>query len=328
LKQLAKSLDNTSARLTDIEVLSAQDKEMITSWNGKPLEIVDECIHHTFEKQVRRQPKNPAVTGWDGEMTYEQLNEYSALLAQYLVHLGVGPESYVPICCEKSIWSIVAIMGVLKAGGAFVPMDANHPTSRHQEIVNDVVAGVILCSPQYVERMSGIVDTAVPIDAKMVDRLKGARLPSFDLSAIPIRPSNAAYVIFTSGSTGKPKGVIIEHGAFSTSSAAFCRGMLMKPTSRVLQFASLIFDASVMEILGALTIGACLCVPSDEERMSDISTAIQRMKVTWTLLTPSVASIIEPSQVPCLETLVCGGEAMSIENITKWGGKLEGLVNA
>lgn len=142
-----------------------------------------------------------------------------------------------------------------------------------------------------------------------------------------VKPNNPAYIIFTSGTTGLPKGTIIEHAAFCTSATEHARAMNMRSDSRVFQFASHTFDASVMEILSTLIAGGCVCVPSDLERMDNIPGAINRMGVTWTLLTPSVANTLSPKSVPSLKVLVTGGEAMSSGHIAKWKGKTC-LINA
>ena len=124
-----------------------------------------------------------------------------------------------------------------------------------------------------------------------------------------------------------PKGTIIEHAAFCTSATEHGQAMFMGPTSRVFQFASFTFDASIMEILTTLIMGGTVCIPSDQDRMNDIPGAIRRMRVTWTLLTPSVASTLTPKSVPSLKVLVTGGEAMSPGHIAKWKGSLC-LINA
>src|SRR5690606_36379842 len=142
-----------------------------------------------------------------------------------------------------------------------------------------------------------------------------------------VKTSNAAYIIFTSGTTGKPKGTIVEHAAFATGATAHGHALFMRDSSRVLQFASYTFDASIMEILTTLMLGGTVCMPSDEQRLDDITSAINNLNVTWTLLTPSVAHTIDPKSVPGLKVLVLGGEAMSASDVAKWSGKVS-LVNA
>ena len=123
------------------------------------------------------------------------------------------------------------------------------------------------------------------------------------------------------------RGTIVQHAAFCSSAAAHAPALRMQSTSRVLQFASYTFDASVMEILTTLSLGGTVCVPSDEDRLNNIAEVIRSMNVTWTLLTPSVIQLIQPSSIPSLRTLVLGGEALSQSDINTWAEELE-LINA
>ena len=315
-KQLSTVSKSANSKISQVEVCSPEDTESIRDWNHyKPI-LVDQCIHDLFIQQALAQAEAPAICAWDGDFTYQEVRKHATQLAYHLVKQGVGPEVLVPICLEKSAWSMITMLGILLAGGAFVPLDPAHPVSRHADIILDTKASLLLCSPQYEDRYAGLVDMVIPVDKKMITRLSlfdhPVQLPS------RVTPRNAAFVIYTSGSTGKPKGVLIEHQAFCTSSAALRRGMFMKPTSRVFQFASYTFDVAIAEVFSTLSCGACVCVPNERERLNDIAGAVARMNVTWTFLTPSIANILDPLSVPSLEVLVCGGEALSTETVNKW----------
>lgn len=250
----------------------------------------------------------PAICAWDATFTYSELDAAASRVAAQLMNLGVGPDVYVPLCFEKSAWAIVAQYGILKAGGAFVSLDPSHPEQRLANLIEDVGAEVVLCSPRLHDKIRKIAKKAVVLDSKTVQQFP--KQPSQQPENYP-DPSNAAYIIFTSGTTGKPKGTVIEHAAICTGSDAHGKALLMDSSSRVLQFASYTFDASVTEILTALQVGATIYVPSDEERMNDLQDVIAKGKVNWTLLTPSVLSTLKPQKVPTLKTIVTGGEAMS-----------------
>lgn len=325
LKQLSTTSSSSSTRLSDVDVFSPGDKETVERWNHTKPQVVDECIHNLFKRKALSQPASQAVCAWDGDLTYQEVYDQASRLALYLGTLGVGPEVLVPICMDKSAWTVVAILGVLIAGGAFCPLDPAHPISRHQELLEELNTNVILCSPAYTGRYSRVVEKQIPIDKNMILSLPALSRPN----QLSYRASsnNSAYVIFTSGSTGRAKGVVIEHRAFCSSSAAFGKAMLMKHDSRVFQFASLTFDAAVMEILTTLTFGGCICIPIEEERLKDAAGVMRRMSVTWTCLTPSVANLIEPSTVPSLKVLASGGEAMPTETVTKWAKHVK-LMNA
>ncbi|KAH8701118.1 putative nonribosomal peptide synthase [Talaromyces proteolyticus] len=326
LQQLASGSSTDSETLDTIGMVSPEDKEDITWWNRRRPQVVDQCIHDLFRHQAFAHPKASAIHSWDGNLTYEELKIYASQLASDLKALDVKPEVLVPLCLDKSAWTIVAMFAVLMAGGAIVPLDPKHPLDRHTEIIGQIKADIILCAPQYRSRYDGLVNNVVVIDESMIKNLAFKEI-SFDDDVFSVSSSNSAYVIFTSGSTGKPKGITIEHRAFSTSSAAFGAALRMDSKIRTLQFASLSFDAAMMEIFTTLTVGGCVCVPNEEERLQDLPGVICRMNVSWTLLTPSVANLIDPSTVPCLKVLACGGEAMSPETISKWTGNVE-LVNA
>ena len=319
--------ESSSMTLGSISFCSEQQQQQIFDWNDEPLPKVDRCVHDIVYEQSQTLPLDaPAVCSWDEGLTYVKLMSLAKRLAKHLIALGVGPETYVPLCFEKSTWAVVAILGVLEAGGAFVPLEPSHPDSRIQYIISNVGAKLVLCSAKYTDKFADITD----VDTFVVDETFPKRplptLPSGPTVTKP-NPANAAYLIFTSGTTGLPKGTIISHHAFATGATSHAPAILMRQQSRVLQFSNLCFDASVMEILTTLITGACICIPSDEERMNNISGAISRMNVTWTLLTPSVANMLVPESVPSLQVLVTGGEAMQPRHIAKWSNSAS-LVNA
>ncbi|EHK99657.1 putative HC-toxin synthetase [Glarea lozoyensis 74030] len=312
------------AKLNAVEVFSSEDKEAVKKWNSVPAQTVDDCIHDTFLKKVKAQPTAPAVCAWDGECTYEELRHRASLMAGYLASRGVDRRSFVAICMDKSLNVIIAMLGVMMAGGAFVPLDPSSPSARHQEMIKDVNARIVICTPVYSSRFEAMVEVVIPLDETVVENL-----PSSDRSSeAPSKatPMDAAYVIFTSGSTGRPKGTLVEHRAISSSSLAMQKALLMKEDARVLQFASFTFDVSVLETLTTLVCGGCICVPSEDMRTRNVGEAINTLKATWAFLTPSVANLVDPATVPSLEVLVCGGEPMSIENIQKWASRVT-LVN-
>jgi len=306
-----------------IDFFGDYSREHVMSWNKAVPAKVDRCIHGIIdEHRLKRAASTPAIHAWNGDLTFTELAHTTDRIAAHLVKLGVGPEIYVPLCFEKSIWTVVSMIAVMKAGGAFVPLDPSHPQGRIKHFIDDVKAGLVLCSELHREKISGASKQALVIDQSFVNKLEDSLL-------VPqAQPSNPAYIIFTSGTTGLPKGTIIEHAAFCTSAIEHARSMCMRSDSRVFQFASHTFDASVMEILSTLIVGGCVCIPSDMDRMNDIPGAIQRMGVTWTLLTPSVANTLSPKSVPTLKVLVTGGEAMSSGHIAKWKGKNICLCNA
>jgi non-ribosomal peptide synthetase component F len=202
-------------------------------------------------------------------------------------------------------------------------LDPKHPPGRLRELIQDVGAKVALCSRTYHSRASEVIGAAVIVDRRSINKLPLSKGTMFKSNATP---DNPAYCLFTSGTTGKPKGTIIPHQAFCTNAAAFTPAIGINSNSRTFQFASYTFDASCLEILSALMVGATICVPTEDERMSDPAGAMRKMKATWSLLTPSVLSTLKPSQLPTLKSLVAGGEAVPAAEAEKWQEKLHFVI--
>lgn len=275
-------------------------------------------MHETFEQFAITQPDQLAVCGWNANLTYAQLNSYATRLAQTLVQLGVGPEIFIPICFEKSAWTLVAMIAIMKTGAAFVPIDSKHPASRIDAILTELDAPIVLSS----SANSYLWDSRPNISAIVVDENIITAESEAPVLSRKVSPSSAAYVIFTSGSTGQPKGVVVEHSSLTASIATQTKLMKFGSESRVLQFASYTFDASLTEIWCPLTNGGCVCVPTETARIGDIVHVINQMEVNWTFFTPSYLRLIQPQEVPTLRTLVIAGEAASRECIDVWYSKV------
>lgn len=188
-------------------------------------------------------------------------------------------------------------------------LDLDYPINRLKVIFDDVDATVLLCEPARTSFFSEHVRDVVSVDYSHL----ASPTNNFEPVRSSILPSNAAFVIYTSGSTGKPKGVVLEHAAVCTVYSAACREMNLNSDCRTLQFASYAFDVSIEQICGTLISGGCVCVVSESQRKTDLAGTINDLRVNFASLTPTVASLLRPSDIPSLKMLWCGGEPMTQE---------------
>jgi non-ribosomal peptide synthase protein (TIGR01720 family) len=313
VRALENIVFNASHSISELDHLSGKHLQQIQHWNVMP-ETLQECVHRRFESWVTSQPHAPAIRGFDGNYTYAELNAVTDRLAHHLVELGVGPEVFVPTCFDKSTFAVIAMLSVLKAGGAAVPLDANHPKPALESRVEDTQAQVVLTTAARSEMFEDVVPDVVIVDAVLLDDL-----PDIDGPACTtVQPNNPAFVIFTSGSTGRPKGVVLEHAAMVTSAYAHGTNLGVGPGMRFLQFASYTFDNSLEEMFTTLQRGACCCVPSEEQRMNDLAGAIAELNANFMDLTPTVASLLNPADVPTIKGMALGGEALTKAVVDLW----------
>ncbi|KAI0569885.1 HC-toxin synthetase [Pyrenophora tritici-repentis] len=299
--------------------LTDQCLEEIWSWNSTVPKAIERCVQGLFVDQAKARPDAPAVCAWDGELTYRELDALSTKLADHLIQLGVQREDVVPLCFEKSMWMVVAILAVLKAGGAFVPLDPDHPASRHEDIFKQTGAQVVLASAEQSTLFANLGRHLVTVSEASTSKLHVVIHTNRPL----VQPTDAAYVMFTSGSSGVPKGVVLDHRAVSTSCLGHGQAFGIKNNARVLQFASYVFTDSIVEIITTLVYGGCICVPSDGDRRNDLARMINAFDVNWAILTSSVARLLDPSEIPSLRILVIGGEQVYCADWDRWSSSVQ-----
>ena len=304
--------------VADLELLSPEDRDQIQAWSQELPAAANICAHHAIGERVISQPEAPAVSAWDASFTYRELDRLSTKIANRLISLGIGPETFVALCFEKSAWAVVSMLAVMKSGGAFVPLDPSHPMSRRQEIIGQVRAKVLLISTLQAHSQDWGTIPVVVANSAWADMPDTAPIAQCK----EVQPNNTLYVIFTSGSTGKPKGFVIEHSAFCSAAMGQGRATFMDSQSRIFQFSSYSFDVSILEIVTGLIFGGCICI-SSTEASKDIAKTMRDMRVTWTCLTPSVVRLVQPQSVPDLKTLVLGGEAVWKTDIKAWSENVQ-----
>ena len=320
LHALLSMAANPGALIEDLDVLAPSDVQLLRRWNSHVPPAIPGRVHDQIHQQSLRRPAAPAVCAWDGELTYSELDGLADRLARHLTALGVVEESMVGLCFEKSAWAVVAMLAVAKAGGVAVPLGVQLPPQRLRLLLDDSRAAIILTSHHCAPKFDGLGATTTAVITVGADLF--SELP--DVTESPSRPclsaENAAVVIYTSGSTGRPKGVVLTHGALCTSLERHGAKLNFGTNTRTLQFSAYVWDISLLDVLGTLRFGGCVCVVSDEDRMDigKLTVAMERMGVNLAVLTPTVASLIRPETVPTLRTVGLAGEAVSSGVVETW----------
>ncbi|KND87537.1 Nonribosomal peptide synthetase 4 [Tolypocladium ophioglossoides CBS 100239] len=306
---------NPEHRLTQIDMVTPQDLHTIWQRNGTVPPPVHRCVHDIISDIAMSQPDAPAVCAWDGTLTYGQLDRLVGNLAGELATLGVGAGMVVPVCFEKSLWVTVAMLGVLKAGGAFLLLDSNLPEKRILYMSQAAEATLILASRSTQELSFRLVPKTVIVDAELFAQVD--KQPSVPLSQSS--PSSLMYAVFTSGSTGLPKCVLMTHA--NVASAVHYQAHLLgfNKDSRILDYSSYSFTTTISNVFGALAVGGCLCIPNDQDRQNKLAQVINSLQVNAIDITPTVMRTLNPEELPTLQAVIFGGEAVSARELERWG---------
>ncbi|MFP2932015.1 non-ribosomal peptide synthetase, partial [Pyxidicoccus sp. 3LG] len=325
VRHLGAVLEAAAARpdapLSTLSVFSDEERhQVLREWNATERDFPREaCAHHLFEAQAARTPGAVAVRFEGQSLTYAQLDARANQLAHHLRALGVRPEVRVVLCVERSLEMVVGILGILKAGGAWVPMDTRYPVERLMYMLRDCAAPVVVTTEAIADEMPAGSEQLVLLDADAAH-----------LDARPVTPvesgagaDNLAYVIYTSGSTGRPKGTLLQHRGLCNTALNAVRAHRFRPDSRVLQYAAFGFDASVAEIFGALLAGATLVLAPRERLLpgTPLRTLLREESITAVTLTPAVLAQLEPEELP-LEVVISAGDACTPELVQRWGERL------
>jgi amino acid adenylation domain-containing protein len=310
--------------IADLDFLTDQEKrQLFVEWNATQTEnLWDRPAHILFEEQVQRSPDAPALVFGNRSYSYRQLNELANQLAHALRRRQVGPESLVGVYIDRSAEMIIGLLGILKAGACYLPLDPAYPEERIAFMLQD--AGVRLALTTRRQGLFDQLQACLPEPAPQVICLDS------DWQAIahesPANPENQthsdnlAYVIYTSGSTGVPKGVMVPHRGIGNLAQAQIDVFDIHPDSRVLQFAAFSFDASVAEIMVTLLGGACLVLAPRDDLMPGLplTRLMNQQDVSVVTLPPSALAVMDPADFPRLRTLVSAGEACPAEAVSRW----------
>ncbi|GGX62069.1 non-ribosomal peptide synthetase [Streptomyces hiroshimensis] len=336
-----------------VGLLTPEERGLLLKAAGGPArDLPETTLPALFEEQARVRPGAVAVYDGGPEVRYGDLNAQANRLARVLVSQGIGPESVVAVAMPKSARSVLAVLAVLKAGAAYLPLDLGYPQERLRYVIGDARPDLVLTTAGAATALAAAgagpircLDGPAPTadgSAPAADGAAGllgamaaeaAGLSGADLTdddrVTPLRPGNTAYLIYTSGSTGRPKGVLVSHRGVASLVAQQRAGLALRADERVLLFASPSFDASVWELCTALlTGGSAVTAPADELLPGPaLARTVKRMGVTTLLLPPSSLAVMPEDGLPPGVTLVVGGEACPPDLVERWSAGRR-MVNA
>lgn len=316
---LERVVNNLEEKIAFLPFLSLKEKEkMLVQWNQtNSNDPKEKSVNQLFEKQVEKAPNSIALNFQDLSLTYQELNQKANQLAHYLNKLDIKAEDKIGICLPRSLEMIIAIIGVLKTGAAYIPIDPNLPQKRIKNIINDSKIKVLISQEYLLDKFSNYPHKIVLLDQQksLIEK------ESTENPVNNIKPNDLAYIIYTSGSTGKPKGVCIEHRSLSAfASPARLQAYHVNSDSRVLLFGSFSFSTSLSEIFMTLLTGATLYIVPQEDLMPtwDFVNILKKHRITNLKTTPSFLTLMPTQDIPDLKVITIMGEPSKLKVLNLW----------
>jgi amino acid adenylation domain-containing protein len=301
------------ARLGSVGLIgAAEESAMAALWRGPDRPDAGATpVHFAVAAQAARDPDAIAVTDGSNDWSYAWVDGRANALAQGLIERGVGAEDRIAVHGDRSVDLVVALLAILKAGAVYVPLDPMYPAPR-------LAAMVAVARPRLVLCADSMRVTLPPLDCPVLTLDDPGTIGP--PPRVEVSPDQAAYVIFTSGSSGAPKGIALAHRGLANMLADWNSTFAMAPHGRLLQFASISFDASLWEILSALSAGATLCIGSRATLYSaeDLIGALARLRITHALLPPSLLGNMDPGALPDLVCIAAIGERCTADIARRW----------
>ncbi len=324
---MAKLVENPAEKIDYHDFLTEEEKQLLFKrWNQTERPFPDNTtVHQQFQKQVRANPDHPAVQHNDQILTYSELDQRSNQLAHWLIKAGLKLDEIVGISLPRSVEIGISILGILKAGGGFLNIDPAYPPERIAYMIKDSGLRFVITTRTLAEKLP--LQQARPIILEEIQE-ELSQLSVHDPQK-EIFADNLAYVIYTSGSTGKPKGTLLPHRGLCNLAQWQQRVFNIQPNSRILQFASLSFDASVWETVMALLNGATLVYADQEDLVTGqgLHSVLKDQKITTVTLPPSVLAVMPEEPLPDLKTIVTAGEKCTRDLVQRWNTNRQ-FVNA
>ncbi|MFI9824523.1 amino acid adenylation domain-containing protein, partial [Streptomyces sp. NPDC052013] len=293
-------------RVGAVEVLSESERSRVVGeWSGSSVELAPVTFAGLFEAAVDRRPDAAAVVCGGLVLSYGEVEARANRLANWLVGQGVVAEDVVALVLPRSVDIVIAQLAVLKAGAAYLPVDPEYPQDRIDYMLQDAQPVLVL---RELPELSDVYGPERP--------------------GVSVELSHPAYVIYTSGSTGRPKGVVVTHEGLASFAAAQVERFAVSQDSRVLQFASPSFDASVLELVMAFAAGAALVVPPAGPLAGEVlAEVLDSERVTHALIPPAALASVPAGEFPAFQSLIVGGDATSAELVQRWAAGRR-MVNA
>ncbi|MCF5332595.1 amino acid adenylation domain-containing protein, partial [Pseudomonas syringae] len=316
LESLVDALEHSpESLLRSLEMLPRSERQLLQEWNATAVDYPQgACVHQLFEAQVEKTPEAIALVFEARTFTYAQLNARANQLAHHLIGLGIGPDDRVAICVERSPEMVVGLLGILKAGAAYVPLDPAYPEQRLRYMLEDSAPAAVLVQSA-TRALPG--ELAVPL----LDLEGGCceAKADHDPVARAVKPDHLAYVIYTSGSSGQPKGVLIEQRGFLNLMHWYLAELKLASDDAVLLVSSYSFDLTQKNILGPLLVGGTLHLAREAFIPEVLLEQIQREHITHINLSPSAFNTLidanDSRQLDSIRRVVLGGEPIQVARL-------------
>jgi len=303
-----------------MKLMSPQEaRQILVDFNqtAKPL-APDETLVDLFQRQTERRPDGIALSFGERQLCFATLNREANRLARLLISYGVGPETMVGLCLEPSVEMVISFVGILKAGGVYVPLDPANPPHRLAAMLEDARPPVVLTRSLLFDRLPTAPDCwLLAWDDGLTDAMAEQ---ADDDPPRATGPDHAAYMIFTSGSTGQAKAATLLHRGLANVAKEQAAQFGPAPGDRVLQFAAPGFDACIFEMTMALASGATLCLTEREQLLpgTALLATLEREQITLATLPPSALAALPEASLPKLRIIMVAGEACSAELVSRW----------
>ena len=331
---LKEGLKDSNRLISNLQLLTDEERyQILVEWNDTSKAYShDKCMHQLFESQVERNPEALAAVfsagvseqSEDEQLTYLELNSRANQLAHYLQTHGVGPDVSVGIFMERSMDMLVSILGIMKAGGAYLPLDPDYPHERLAYMLEDACVPVLLTQECMKTDLSHIMSNDSQVsepEVVFVDtNCDAVSRESKENLETGVQPENLAYLLYTSGSTGRPKGVLTCHRGLCNVAEEHIRIFDVRPKSRVIQLASQSFDASVSEFAMSLCSGATLYLGPTESLLpgQPLVDQLQKHAITHITIPPSTLAVLPDEDLPALKTIAVAGDICSADLVKRW----------